>query len=455
MVTAIDHFDMIHSRIRHEIMNVRVEANIMHLHLLLLHQELLILKDCEEKENQLSDNVNSKRTELLDIQDENIHLVAAIDNLKKEMDQLTEQEKEINKTFYSTVSDNKFFDFFKRIFKKKYKPPKIAGPNDDSDTSSSSSSSDESEEEDAASIDSKDFGIVRLDENVCPKGCDRTFYDLTFQLRNQRHEIEQQYRNCTIETDAKMKSKEILAKRMRIIDSELKVRRDELELFQREKQQKLNQIICTVILKLNQLKHIKPEGGLNNIKNTLVFSQRTLSALYQRVGVLEKERQEQTDKHILSLLHLKRMESDFDVMDLTMKKLKTRIIREMNTKFGSVVDIKELEEYLLKRMIFDLRLSLSDVKGMFNAQMNHLYEVFKGHQKAMMKWLKLNTASQDLLCMLRVEKDDLSKVYDHQQKVLAGIDHLFEQANKVKVELMKLDKIIKSQNEDIEVSNIL
>lgn len=127
----------------------------------------------------------------------------------------------------------------------------------------------------------------------------------------------------------------------------------------------------------------------------------------------------------------------------------------MNTKFGSVVDIKELEEYLLKRMIFDLRLSLSDVKGMFNAQMNHLYEVFKGHQKAMMKWLKLNTASQDLLCMLRVEKDDLSKVYDHQQKVLAGIDHLFEQANKVKVELMKLDKIIKSQNEDIEVSNIL
>lgn len=56
-------------------------------------------------------------------------------------------------------------------------------------SSFSSESSSESEEYDTGSIDSRDIGPIRLDESVCPKGCDRELYDYTFNLRNKRYYI--------------------------------------------------------------------------------------------------------------------------------------------------------------------------------------------------------------------------------------------------------------------------
>lgn len=57
---------------------------------------------------------------------------------------------------------------------------------DDDDDSESESSDESDEEEETGSVDSRDFGIVRLDESVCPKGCDQNLFDLTYTLRGQR-----------------------------------------------------------------------------------------------------------------------------------------------------------------------------------------------------------------------------------------------------------------------------
>lgn len=58
----------------------------------------------------------------------------------------------------------------------------------ESESSSMSSEDDETEsDDDAGSIDSADYTKgMRLDENVCPKDCDRKLYDYTFELRHQR-----------------------------------------------------------------------------------------------------------------------------------------------------------------------------------------------------------------------------------------------------------------------------
>jgi len=55
-----------------------------------------------------------------------------------------------------------------------------------SSESSSTTSSEEEDEADAASVDSKEIQTIRFDENVCPQGCPRDLYDLTFTLRAQR-----------------------------------------------------------------------------------------------------------------------------------------------------------------------------------------------------------------------------------------------------------------------------
>lgn len=57
----------------------------------------------------------------------------------------------------------------------------------ESDEESSESSEESSEEDlDAASLSSGDIGLIKLDESVCPEGCDVNLYNLAFELRAQR-----------------------------------------------------------------------------------------------------------------------------------------------------------------------------------------------------------------------------------------------------------------------------
>lgn len=87
------------------------------------------------------------------------------------------------------------------------------------------------EDDDAESRDSLDIGPVFMDETICPPGCDRQLYDLTFTLRSNRHVVEQKIRdeqaaieNCTVRIDK-------LKRLRRGGDSILKVRQDELQAF--------------------------------------------------------------------------------------------------------------------------------------------------------------------------------------------------------------------------------
>lgn len=57
----------------------------------------------------------------------------------------------------------------------------------ESDEESTESSEESSDEDlDTASLSSGDIGIIKLDENICPEGCDVNLYNLAFQMRMQR-----------------------------------------------------------------------------------------------------------------------------------------------------------------------------------------------------------------------------------------------------------------------------
>lgn len=55
--------------------------------------------------------------------------------------------------------------------------------------------------------------------------------------------------------------------------------------------------MCTVVLKMHQLQHLISESESNPVRDTLVFSQTTLSKLYKRVGELYQETLQQKAKH--------------------------------------------------------------------------------------------------------------------------------------------------------------
>lgn len=99
-----------------------------------------------------------------------------------------------------------------------------------------SSSSEESDDSDSEFIKNESgeslmtMGqILVFDENVIPEGCDPRLFNLTFELRSQRHEIEQSIENTKKKSDLFNKNLNFALAELDSIESELKQTLDELE----------------------------------------------------------------------------------------------------------------------------------------------------------------------------------------------------------------------------------
>lgn len=77
------------------------------------------------------------------------------------------------------------------------------------ESSSDDESSSEEEEDEVKSMESMDMQPIRLDENVCPPGCDRKLYDLAFSMRTERQGYEQGIINTLKLIDDKKKEMEM------------------------------------------------------------------------------------------------------------------------------------------------------------------------------------------------------------------------------------------------------
>lgn len=106
---------------RHE---VRLNAGLLDIHMLTMHQELIILKQFEFVESKLSDEANSTLRTLIDMEESMAQTMQNKTKLKESVERLQGKGKDINEQFYQIIQNNKFYDFLRRIFKKKYKPPK-------------------------------------------------------------------------------------------------------------------------------------------------------------------------------------------------------------------------------------------------------------------------------------------------------------------------------------------
>lgn len=128
-----------------------------------------------------------------------------------------------------------------------------------------------------------------------------------------RHEIEQVVADENKKLEVIKKGIEMNKKKFNVLKNQLEVSRTELEIYQvsiishicllkflafitfkRKKQRQLNQVLCTVVLNLNQICGFDPEKM--DISNLLLFSKTKLSALYKRVTVLQQETLEQKGK---------------------------------------------------------------------------------------------------------------------------------------------------------------
>ena len=89
------------------------------------------------------------------------------------------------------------------------------------------------------------------------------------------------------------KEYDALVKKAKVIDSALSTAEADLEAFQREKQQKLNELDVVVVLRLHQVQHIVNGFIAQDLSPCLVSKGKEMIRLQQRIKELEKEKGEQ------------------------------------------------------------------------------------------------------------------------------------------------------------------
>lgn len=130
--------------------------------------------------------------------------------------------------------------------------------------------------------------------------------------------------------------------------------------LQRKRQQELNKINISVILSMDQLQHFKPGDTYLDLSRAILFDANHLVALKDRVSQLNEETQETRRMHRINVVHLRRMNTDINFMRGEITRLESAIKQEMIKKFGTVINLDELEEEVLRRYVFDLETSAEE-----------------------------------------------------------------------------------------------
>ncbi|XP_069058886.1 cilia- and flagella-associated protein 44 isoform X1 [Pleurodeles waltl] len=344
--------------LRHQKMKLDVQMKMGDLRHITLFEEMLFLKDFEKLEDKLQENVNKRLHEKEEVKWKSKDLQQQLEVKKLAIAKLQEREKALQTTFQASLGENnKFADFLTKVFKKKIKRTKkkvVHGEEDedeDSDEESDEESGWESDEEDLGSEDEP------FDDSVCPDGCDPDLFENTLHLREKRLDIEEAQAEEKKLVDNLKKDHDAMAKKVKGVDASLKVAEAELEAFQREKQQKVNELLVVVLLRLHQVEHVINGEIPKDLSASLVFTNKALEGLQQRIRELQVEKSQQRDLYKEARQRHKQLISDRKEMETKIRTLDDRCRQQMIMKFGRIVDLEILQTLSVNINLEELKIS--------------------------------------------------------------------------------------------------
>lgn len=325
---------------------------------------------------------------------------------------------------------------------------------DEDVSSESSDESDESEEEDddgAASRDSMDIGFVHIDESICPAGCNRPLYDLTFELRRRRHALEQTAKEEHSEIGVCKETIENLTKKRAIVELELRTCSDELKTYLRAKQKTLNEIDTLVLLKMSQMQYFENADQFVDIDQTILVNNTIINSLYGRVAEIELETSCARQKHRANVVHLSRMKTDCKYMTKQIIELREQYDIEMMKKFGMMVVMDELEEGVLRHMVYHMRANTQMMQKEYNKKAQKLRAEFARAQESLKCVMEQEIEKLNVLTVLQEEKNWLQSLEHNRTRNVSGkpVDN-----DAFEADVSKLRTIASRQKKEITVRRL-
>ncbi|EGI64268.1 WD repeat-containing protein 52 [Acromyrmex echinatior] len=290
--------------------------------------------------------------------------------------------------------------------------------------------------------DDEESELIYFDENVCPPECDKTLYDLAFSIRETRYAYEHQIRDAQRVIETLYKEIQIHTKKLKAVESVLKENEDDLQMFMLKKQQKLNNVQVTVLMKLHQLQYFGESQIPFKVHDCVVFDKKNLSKLYARIQQLYEETLELHVKHKDARAHLHRIKLDCNHMRVNNKKLQDEIKQIIMNKFGQSLSLNKLYETILRRIVYDIKANLSETMTYFNKRIKHIKENYVEELSIFNKLLREHTQKLSFLTLLMEEQSKLQKLL---KKRIISNEEMLQLEEKYKSDITKLESILENQ----------
>ncbi|NWV28060.1 CFA44 protein, partial [Origma solitaria] len=343
--TLVINFDAELRLLRHKKMKMDVQMKSADLRCITFCEELHILKKLEIHENLLEEQICALINEQEDIQSKLKSNLAQIEDIKGEIVMLQEREKAVYASFQASLGeDNEFADFLTNLFNKEveYVEKKEVGREADE-----KKENEENDEKPDLKTEEENCGseYVVFDGIVCPEDCSENLFLNTIQLQQQRIGIQKALEEeKKVAADLK-KECNALAKKAKEVETSLDTTNRELEAFQWEKLQTLNELDVVVPLRLHQVWCLVDGEMPHDFSQALVFTNQNLEYLKKRIVDLRNEKIMQRETHKKAREQHKQLLQDKKEMEMEIQRLEERCNNLMMEKFGRLVDFEAVQAH--------------------------------------------------------------------------------------------------------------
>ncbi|KAB5533238.1 hypothetical protein PHYPO_G00129510 [Pangasianodon hypophthalmus] len=357
MAEAMCAFDANLCLLRHEKIKLDVQMKLADLRYVTLFEELLLLKEFEKREFTLQERRNACVQEERELRSKMEECKYQLEMKKRDIAKLHERENVLASTFQDSLGENnKFADFLTRVFKKKIKRvKKKEKPGTDEEEEESEEDSDEESDWDSDEDDEESDGAGGFDDSVCPPNCDPELFENTLILREHRLDLEELLQEEKMIADSLRKECDSLTKKEKIVQSNLKAAEGDLELLNREKQQKVNELDVVVPLRIHQIEYMNNGVMPSDLSGALVMNAASVSRLHERIKELQQEKSAQRQLYRQARQQHVQLRNDLRDMEAKSQELKAHCELLMFKKFGKLVDLEALQTMSGSRKLEEMK----------------------------------------------------------------------------------------------------
>jgi cilia- and flagella-associated protein 44 len=307
--------------------------------LITFYQELNLLDNMEPEDQRLTSKIEKlnedKQVLLLEIA--NINKEYEVH--QQEQEEITQKHKDIYTQFNNMVGGSNFAKELQAVLdrnikrKKKKKNKESEGEEDEEDESDEESedSEDESDEDDDQNLD------------LCPNDCDMNLFEEVVNLREARLDLVDRSNNKKATINDLKKKQEDVEKKEKNISKAIQKTEQEIQEFQTDKMQKLNQILISIILSQDQIQIMDGNRLPADLDYYVLFTNNEFDKLRNRIVELKKEKEAEDFRKGDLEKEMKKLEKNCKKHEKRKEEEKKKFEAVQALRFGHAIKLENLK----------------------------------------------------------------------------------------------------------------